>query len=484
MTILVTGANGYIGMRLIPVLLELDYEVICCVRNKLRIPLIESDHSNLTIVEGDFLDYKSLNDLPKNIDVAYYLIHSMNSNTGNFEELEAKSALNFSEYIKTTSAKQIIYLSGIVNSDKLSEHLQSRQNVEHILTGTDVPSTVLRAGIIVGSGSASFEIIRDLVEKLPIMIAPKWLKTKCQPIAIRDVISFLEGVILKEDTLNQTYDIGGPDILTYKEMLLEFAEVRKLKRTIFTLPLLSPRISSLWLYFVTATNYHLARNLVDSMKIDVIAKDNDLKDKLNLKPISYKTAVDLAFQKIKQNAVLSSWKDAIASSSSDLSHIEQYIEVPENGCFEDFKKKELTIPEDQVLDKIWSIGGENGWYYGTVLWKVRGYLDKLFGGIGLRRGRRSQTDIFPGDALDFWRVIVASRKQKRLLLYAEMKLPGEAWLEFRINSSGQKSVLEQKATFRPRGLLGRLYWYSVWPFHLFVFKGMINAIGNSSYREK
>jgi len=477
--ILVTGANGYIGMRLIPALLESRHKVICCVRNKSRLPINKDYHENISVVEGDFLKPDTLKNLPGDIDVAYFLIHSMNSSTGNFKHLETKTAENFKDYVDRTAAARIVYLSGIVNSDELSEHLESRLNVEKILKKSKASLTVLRAGIIVGSGSASFEIIRDLVEKLPVMIAPKWLKTKSQPIAIRDVIGFLSEVINLDETKDKVYDIGGPDILSYKDMLLQFAEVRNLRRTILTVPVLTPRLSSLWLYFVTATSYNLARNLVDSMKVDVIAKPNDLANKLGIKPITYKKAVELAFQRIKQNLVTSSWKDSVVASDDEVSEIEKFIEVPTHGCLKDVKKKEITGSVDRVTDNIWSIGGDKGWYYGTYLWKIRGYLDKLFGGIGLRRGRRSPTDLNPGDALDFWRVIVANKNQRRLLLFAEMKLPGEAWLEFNITEENGIYYLNQTATFRPKGLWGRLYWYSVWPFHIFVFEGMARRIANN-----
>jgi len=466
-------------MRLIPALLENNHDVICCVRSKARLPVDESYHPNIQVVEGDFLKPETLKDLPVEIDVAYFLIHSMNSSTGNFKHLESKTAQNFKEYVDKTKASRIVYLSGIVNSDELSEHLESRLNVENILKSSNTPSTVLRAGIIVGSGSASFEIIRDLVEKLPVMIAPKWLKTKCQPIGIRDVIAFLSSVINTDETKNKVYDIGGPDILSYKDMLLQFADVRGLKRTIITVPALTPRLSSLWLYFVTATSYNLARNLVDSMKVDVIAEPNDLEEKLEIQPISYKKSVEYAFQRIKQNLVTSSWKDSVVASDDSVSEIEKFIEVPTHGCLTDVKKKKIEGSVERVTDNIWSIGGKKGWYYGTFLWKIRGYLDKLFGGIGLRRGRRSPTDLNPGDALDFWRVIVANKKQRRLLLFAEMKLPGEAWLEFSITEEEGHSFLNQTATFRPKGLWGRLYWYSVWPFHMFVFEGMAKRIARN-----
>ena len=472
--ILLTGANGYIGQRLIPVLLEQGHKLYCCVRDKERFE-DEHHHPSIKTIEVDFLDEKYSAVFPKDIDAAYFLIHSMSS-AGNFEEKELATAGNFLKLIEQTDCKQIIYLSGIVNEAHLSKHLQSRLAVENKLKESKIPVTVLRAGIIVGSGSASFEIIRDLVEKLPVMITPKWLNTKCQPIAVRNVIEFLSGVLLKEKTFNHHFDISNAEILSYKEMLLQFAEVRKLKRWIFTIPIMTPRISSYWLYFVTSTSYPLAINLVNSMKVNVIAKPNDLAKDLNIQLLSYKTAVQLAFEKIEQNLVLSSWKDSFSSSNANQLWMDQ-VEIPIFGCYKDLKWRELD-PEniDKILHNIWSIGGAKGWYYGNTLWKVRGLMDKFMGGVGLRRGRTHSSEIHPGDALDFWRVLIADKKNKRLLLYAEMKLPGEAWLEFRIMKRHNKIQLRQTATFRPRGLWGRLYWYSVLPFHYFIFNGMIKNL--------
>lgn len=486
MKILLTGATGYIGKRLLPVLIEKGHQVICCVRDKNRFPTDGIyKHPNVSVFEIDFLkEVQSLSlssssglseGLIKDIDAAYYLIHSMSSNVKDFSSLEETSAKNFIKLVKQTSIKQIIYLGGITNEEKLSKHLSSRKRVEEILSTSGIPLTSIKAGIIVGSGSASFEIIRDLVEKLPVMITPKWLNTKHQPIAIRNVLEFLTGVLLKEETFNQSYDVGGPDVLSYKEMLLQFAEVRGLKRFIFTVPVMTPKLSSYWLYFVTSTSYMLATNLVNSMKVEVVAKDNRLEKILGIKPISYKEAVQLAFQKIEQNNVISSWKDSLISSYVDNSLLE-HINVPTNGCYVDKREKEITTSVVQVLDNIWSIGGERGWYYANWLWHIRGFLDKLVGGVGLRRGRTNKTEIHTGDTLDFWRVLAADKQNKRLLLYAEMKLPGEAWLEFKIVERNGKNYLQQTATFRPKGLLGRMYWYSVLPFHYFVFDGMAENV--------
>ncbi len=474
MKILLTGVTGYIAQRLLPVLLQNGHEVICCVRDKNRFNKKNYSSQNLTIIEADFLNKESLQQIPNDIDAAYYLIHSMSTQTGDFENMEQICATNFKNRIEQTNAKQVIYLSGISNADELSKHLLSRKNVETVLSDSSFALTTLKAGIIVGSGSASFEIIRDLVEKLPFMITPRWLKTKCQPIAIRNVIQFLIGVIGKVETYNNSYDIGGPDILSYKEMLLRFAKIRRLKRRIIIVPVMTPKISSYWLYFVTATSYALAKNLVNSMKIEVTCKPNNLSSLLGIKLIDYDTSIKLAFDKIEQNQVLSSWKDA-QTSEIFSNGFSKFIEVPINGCFKDIRTIKVNN-KNLSLDKIWAIGGKRGWYYGNWLWEIRGIIDQLAGGVGMRRGRKSDTEITAGDALDFWRVLLADKNEKRLLLFAEMKLPGEAWLEFKIDDD---QVLTQTATFRPLGLLGRLYWYALLPLHGLIFRGMINKIAKT-----
>jgi uncharacterized protein YbjT (DUF2867 family) len=471
MRILLTGATGYIAQRLLPVLLGNGHEVICCVRDRARFDTGKYSSAYLSVIEVDFLKNETLHSIPADVDAAYYLIHSMSTSTGDFEKMEEISAINFKNCIQQTKARQVIYLSGIVNEEKLSKHLTSRKHVEEILGSGSYALTTLRAGIIIGSGSASFEIIRDLVEKLPVMIAPRWLNTITQPVAIRNVIEFLSGVLMNKATFNHSWDIGGPDILTYKQMLLRFASVRRLKRWIVIVPVMTPKLSSYWLYFITSTSYSLAQNLVDSMKVEVVCKENKLKEILGIMPLSYEDAIREAFEKIEMNQVPSSWKDALTSNTLN-DGLSRYAEVPVNGCY--FDERKLHVPDsEKVLNKIWSIGGKNGWYYGNWLWVIRGFIDKLFGGVGLRRGRKNQTEISPGEALDFWRVLIADKTEKRLLLFAEIKLPGEAWLEFRIDN---QNVLHQTATFRPLGLWGRLYWYSVLPFHGFIFRGMIHNI--------
>tara|TARA_R110002126_G_scaffold55819_6_gene149701 strand:+ start:17801 stop:19222 length:1422 start_codon:yes stop_codon:yes gene_type:complete len=470
MKILVTGATGYIGKRLIPLLLNDGHKIVCPVRDKKRAENYYKEQ-NIELIEADFLDANSLKSIPTDIDAAYYLIHSMSNSAKEFHVLEEKCAFNFKRFAENTSIKQVIYLSGITNDTKLSKHLLSRKNVEHTLSSSSYALTTFKAGIIVGSGSSSFEIIRDIVEKLPFMIAPKWLNTKTQPLGIRDILAFLHKALGKKELFNTSYDVFGPEVLTYKEMLLQFAAFRGLKRTIVTLPVMTPKLSSYWLYFVTSTSYKLASSLVNSMGIEVIGKKSNINQILEIEPMSYKKALQLAFKKIEQNSIISSWKDSYISSGKLKNYVGEFINIPKYGCFKDHKKREVK-DRTKTLDKIWAIGGETGWYYGTILWKIRGFLDQFFGGAGLRRGRRHPTELNAGDALDFWRVIYADKEKGKLLLYAEMILPGEAWLEFKIEGD----ILYQTATFRPHGLAGRLYWYAVVPFHWFIFNGMIRKI--------
>lgn len=485
MKILLTGSTGYIGRRLLPVLLEAGHHVVCLVRDQRRFDwddFSEDFLKQVSVIEVDLSDPGTFTFVPTDIDAAYYLVHSMSSSNSDFTEMEAVSAQNFVAFINTTTAKQTIYLSGIVNDADLSAHLLSRKNVEDILKSATAPLTVLRAAIIIGSGSASFEIIRDLVEKLPVMVAPKWLKTRCQPIGIRNVIEYLQGVLLKQESYHQTFDIGGTEILTYKQMLYGFAKMRGLKRLIITIPVLTPKLSSLWLVFVTSTTYSLARSLVNSMRNEVICNDTRIQQIVPTKILSYEESLKLAFDKISQKSVISSWKDAISLSTLDKNFLNN-VQVPEHGVFTDKRQIEFERNKEEVINNIWCIGGERGWYFGNWMWRIRGVMDKMVGGVGLRRGRRSETDLKAGDALDFWRVLLADKPNGRLLLYAEMKLPGEAWLEFKVKEIEGKKILFQTATYRPLGLWGRLYWYSVLPFHGFIFPKMARNIAKASFKE-
>ena len=421
MNILLTGATGYIGKRLLPKLVENGHHVICCVRDKRRFHPPESVVENIDVIEIDLLKKETLSNIPDNIDGAYYLVHSMTAGD-DFLEKERECAINFREAISQTNAKHVIYLSGIVNDDTLSKHLTSRKNVEDELAEGAYAFTALRAGIIIGSGSASFEIIRDLAEKLPVMVAPRWLNTKSQPIAIRDVISFLAQSLFEEKVYNQHFDIAGPDVLTYKQILIGYAKVRKLQRYIFTVPVMTPRLSSYWLYFITSTSYQLAVSLVNSMKVEVIANDNRINEILGITPICYEEALRKAFNKIDANAVVSSWKDSMVSGRMKFK-VSDFLDVPTHGCFVDQRSMPVEN-ESKTITKIWQIGGNAGWYSANWLWRIRGALDKLFGGVGLRRGRTNDLDLHAGDAVDFWRVLFADQSEKRLLLFAEMKLPG------------------------------------------------------------
>jgi uncharacterized protein YbjT (DUF2867 family) len=482
MKILLTGATGYIGQRLLPLLAAAGHDVVCLVRDARRFALPDTLGEELrprvSVAQGDLLKPDSLADLPLDIEAAYYLVHSMSGNGKNFFQLEQQSAHNFTKYLDRTAARQIIYLSGIANDEGLSVHLRSRSAVESVLEKAEKAQlTVLRASIIIGSGSASFEIIRDIVEKLPVMVTPRWLNSRCQPLGIRDVVFYLQAVLDNEACLGQSFDLGGPDILTYKEMLLGLAAERGYKRWIVTVPVLTPRLSSWWLYLVTSTSFSLAQSLVESLKNDTVADSaRSIAHVIPHECMTYREALALAFQRIEQNEVVSSWSDAMSSGTLRQNYMDA-IQIPKNGMFFDRQLKPFTRPVAEVLDNIWRIGGDRGWYKTDWLWRIRGLMDKLVGGVGLRRGRRSPSRLRAGDPLDFWRVLVADRAAKRLLLYAEMKLPGEAWLQFRIvdNPDGTHAV-EQLAAYRPQGLLGRLYWYSVLPFHGIIFKGMVKNL--------
>ncbi len=478
MRILLTGANGYIGMRLLPVLVESGHDVTCIVRESRRFHPKPDLRKKISIIEFDFINHDAIENhfKGKEFDTAFYLIHSLKDTFVSLEEHEKNSAECFVQVAKITKVKQLIYLGGISNASALSSHLSARKIVKDVLQNSGINFTIFEAGIIVGSGSASFEIIRDLVEKLPVIIAPLFLLSNCQPIAIRNVINYLNLSIMNEKTFNRMFEIGGPDILTYKKMMLEFAEVRGYKRYIFTVPFLTTQIASYWLYFVTSINFTIARQLVESLKNDVVCHDQSILEIIPQDLIPYKEAIKLAFQVIQQNMVVSTWKDA-SSSTLNYLNINDYIEVPVYGCFRDRKWTIITADKvEEVANRFFGIGGVHGWYYADVLWRMRGIIDKIFGGVGMRRGRRNENKIQAGDALDLWRVILVDRKNHRLLLFAEMKLPGDAWLEFSIVKFHDRYILKQTATFRPRGIAGRNYWYSMIPFHFFIFRNMLNKI--------
>ncbi|HSP41259.1 MAG TPA: SDR family oxidoreductase [Luteolibacter sp.] len=478
MHVLVTGANGYIGLRLIQALLDADHEITAVIRDRRRFPVANfgKNEVRLHLVEADFLDAASLRILPQSIDAAYYLIHSMGSG-GDFARKEEQCALNFSEAAKAHEWKRVIYLGGLAADEgPLSEHLSSRRRVQEILRGSGVPLTVLRASIIVGSGSASFEIIRDLAEKLPVLVTPRWVHTNCQPIAIRNVLDYLTSILHHPETAQGSYDIGGPEVMSYLDLIKGYCEVRGLKRIFLPTRLLSPRLSSGWLCLLTSTSFPLARSLVDSLTHETVCHDSKIREIIPLDLLTYHEAVERALAMIAQNHVPSSWIGSLAAGTLSP-RLFDAIKVPEHGVLTDSRVVPLTAPRDEVIARIWGIGGGAGWPSMNWAWGLRGIADKLVGGIGIRRGRRHPEELHAGDALDFWRVLLADRPKGRLMLYAEMKLPGEAWLEFAIEELPDGgNALRQTATFRPQGLSGRLYWLAMLPFHWLLFPRMARKL--------
>lgn len=476
--VLVTGANGYIGLRLIQALLDADHEITAVIRDRRRFPVANfgADKTRLHLVEADFLDAATLRDLPQPVDAAYYLIHSMGSG-GDFARKEEQCAANFSDAAKAHGWKRIIYLGGLAADEgPLSEHLSSRRRVEEILRSSGVPVTVLRASIIVGSGSASFEIIRDLAEKLPVLVTPRWVHTNCQPIAIRNVLDYLTALLDHPETAHGSYDIGGPEVMSYLDLIKGYCEVRGLKRIFLPTRQLSPRLSSGWFCLLTSTSFPLARSLVDSLTHETVCRDSKIHKIIPLELLTYREAVERALARIAQNHVPSSWIDSLAAGTLSP-RLFDAIKVPEHGVLTDSRVVPLRAPRDMVVSRIWAIGGDAGWPSMNWAWKLRGIADKMAGGIGIRRGRRHPKDLHVGDALDFWRVLLADHAKGRLILYAEMKLPGEAWLEFSIEDlPGGGQALRQTATFRPQCLLGRLYWLSVMPFHWLLFPRMARSL--------
>jgi uncharacterized protein YbjT (DUF2867 family) len=473
--ILVSGATGFVGKRLIALLLEEKNDVYAMCRIP-GVKVFPEDHPNLHYIWGDLRNPDTLSMIPKEMDAAYYLVHSMTEIISDLSEVECAVARHFVHALQQTTVQQIIYLGGIIDDERhLSPHLKSRLLVEKILRESGIPVTILRASIIIGTGSASFEIIRDLVEKLPFMIAPKWVKTKCQPIAIRDVVFYLSKVLLRKDCYDQIFDIGGPEVLTFKQLLLEYAKFRHLKRWIIEVPVLTPRLSSYWLLFITSVRFSLCFYLVESMKISSVCKLNAIQRLIPHSCLTFQEALQIAFQKIAQNEVISTWMDAWDIDDMQAS-IQKFIQVPEEGCLRNQQRILINGPKQAVIERIWRIGGDTGWYAMDWAWKLRGLMDKCIGGVGLNRGRRHPYEIQVGDAIDFWRVLRADKVNADLILYAGMKLPGEAWLEFKIETQHEQDYLVQTATFRPKGLGGRLYWYAFWPFHLFIFSKMAKVI--------
>lgn len=472
MKILLTGATGYIGKRLLFELVEQGHEVICCVRDIRRFQLPTDVSNSAQVIEVDFLNEPSLDKIPKNIDGAYYLIHSLSS-ANDYEKLELEAAGNFREVMSDTLVEHVIYLSELISDDSQSKFLRSRQAVEVELAKGDYHFTSIRAGVVIGSGSSSFEIIRDIAERRFVMIVPRWFRARCQPIGIMDVLQFLSKTLFNPGTFDKNFDIGGPEVVTYANILVEYARARGLKRKLIVVPLVNLKISSYWLTLASSVSYKLAKVLITGMKEASICRDEELQGILDFTPITYEEALQRTLVKVGEKQIISSWRDSWVSGRIDQKRIQQ-LNVPTEGCLVD--KREIDIVNyDRCLENIWRIGGEHGWYFADPLWKIRGLIDKILGGVGLRRGRTHPHDLSVGDAIDFWRVLYANKKEGRLLLFAEMKIPGEAWLEFTI----EDNKLHQVATFLYDGFWGRVYWYALLPIHLVIFRYMIKRIAQS-----
>lgn len=466
MNVLLTGSTGYIGRRLKQKLLENpNIDLSLLVRNKNTV----SVHSkkSIKIIQGDTFNKQSLHEALEGIDVAFYLIHSLNNE--NYKDLDRISAQNFIDVAASCGVKKVIYLGGLgVKNEHTSQHLLSRIETGEILSSNPKVQCIwVRAGVIIGSGSASFEIIRNLVEKLPVMTTPKWVSTKAQPIAVEDVLKYLESSIDLNYTENIIVDIGCEQ-LSYGDMILQTAQVLGLRRYLLKVPYMSINISSYWLNIFTPVPFSVAKALIEGLESEVIIKnDNAQRFFPNIQPMDYKSAVAQAIKEIEQNQVISRWNDN-GGKVWDEVHDKEFSDA----VFTDRQERQIN-PQDKerIYQSFTSIGGENGWFDFDFLWELRGIIDKLLGGVGLHRGRRSQCDLRTGDCLDFWKV-VDLKPNERLLLFAQMKLPGRAWLEFKIKDD----KLIQTAYFYPKGVWGRLYWYVLIPLHYFVFRNMINCI--------
>jgi uncharacterized protein YbjT (DUF2867 family) len=483
--ILVTGGTGYVGARLIPRLLEAGYKVRAIARSVDKLfSRPWASHPNLEIFPADLLDLETLTQTARGCGVAYYLVHSMNSHGAKFASTDRKAAENMVKVAAQESLERIIYLGGLGSSGKeLSAHLKSRHEVADILRSGSVPVTVLRAAMIIGSGSASFEILRYLVDRLPIMVTPKWVDTPCQPIAIRNVLGYLIASLEVKETIAKTYDIGCNQVLNYRQLMEIYAEEAGLpKRKIIPVPVFTPRLSSYWIHLVTPMSASIARPLAEGLKNPVICHDDEIKKLIPQELLDPRQAIKLALERLEMQQIESHWSDAGYSFPPEWVY---YGDPKWSGgtIYEDKRRIILEATPGEVWKPLVRIGGKTGWYYGNWLWSLRGIMDRLVGGVGLRRGRRHPSELRPGDALDFWRVVMLAKEQ-RLLLSAEMKLPGQAVLDFKITDLGDnKTELRQTARYLPRGLMGILYWYLVTPLHYFVFNGMLHGIAAASNKK-
>jgi uncharacterized protein YbjT (DUF2867 family) len=479
-TVFLTGATGYIGGRLAPRLIERGCTVRCQVRSRSKLLARPwATHPRVEVAEGDLADSAGVTKAMRGCDAAYYLVHSMDAAGPKYRAKDLSLAETFGRAAAEAGVRRIIYLGGLGEiGEGLSEHLSSRREVEVALGRGGVPVTVLRAAMIIGSGSASFEILRYLVERLPIMITPRWVRTESQPIAVRDVLHYLIAALETPATTGRTFDIGGPEVRSYADIMRVMASALKLRRrVVIPVPVLTPRLSSLWIHLVTPLSASIARPLAEGLRNRTVCRNDDARRMMPHECLTIRAAIDAALAKIHQGSVETAWSDA-GVMPGDPSWAGGTV-------FVDRREVATKATSDGAWAAVCSLGGGRGYYAGDWLWRLRGAMDRLFGGPGLRRGRRSSHDLRWGDALDFWRV-TAIDTPRRLMLTAEMKLPGIATLSFEIEPSPEhadRCTIVMTARFRPRGLLGIAYWYSVLPLHGFVFRGMLKGLAREAERQ-
>lgn len=476
--ILVTGATGYVGGRLVPRLLEAGYRVRLLVRDRTRLQG-RPWTSAVEIVEADALKPETLPPAMTGVFAAYYMIHSMQKalpGSGDFHQRDLQAARSFGYAAKAAGVRRLIYLGGLGDPDAdLSQHLRSRQETGQALAEAGVPVTEFRAAVVVGSGSISFEMIRYLTERLPAMICPKWVYTRVQPIAIRNVLDYLEAALVVPESAGRIVEIGGTDVLTYGGMMQGYAKARGLRRWLIPVPVLTPRLSSYWVHLVTPIPAEIAQPLIEGLRNEVIVRDDSASRLFpDIKPFNYQTAVERALDKLDAGEVETAWSDALVTSQGDIPPVTFTVR---DGMMLERRQILVSAPPAAVFKAFTGIGGERGWPSFDWAWQLRGVADRLVGGVGLRRGRRDPNDLRVGDALDFWRV-EAVELDHLLRLRAEMKVPGEAWLQFEAKPQPDgKTLLVQTAFFAPKGLFGLLYWYSLYPVHGPIFSRMIRKIG-------
>ena len=466
---LVTGATGYVGGRLVPVLEAAGVRLRCLARQPAALASRLSPATE--VVAGDLFDPGSLDRALAGIDVAYYLVHSMGSH-GDYREKDRVAARNFGEAARRAGLRRIVYLGGLATGDEVfSRHLKSRIETGQILRDSGVPVVEFRASVVIGSGSLSFELIRALVERLPVMICPRWVSTLAQPIGIDDVLAYLAGALHLHDGDSRTFEIGGADQASYGDVMREYARQRGLKRTMISVPLLTPRLSSLWLGLVTPVYARVGRELIAGLKNRSVVTDPSALAAFPVRPVGLREAISAAIRYEDRTFALTRWSDARSSGGATASLADTRF----GSKLIDRRQIRVAVDPDRAFVPIGKIGGDRGWYFGTWLWRIRGAVDLLMGGVGMRRGRRNPDAPAVGDTFDFWRV-EAYEPGRRLRLAAEMKLPGRAWLEFEVMPEGGGAVLHQTAVFEPAGLFGLLYWYSLLPVHALIFGGLLRAI--------